>query len=255
MADSSLIARRLRGLIPYGWFDDAAPIRDAVLGGIADGVQAVRNVLLTAKDGTRRATTTGWLLDIDAFGFLGTNLLRRATETDDSFRSRYIGEINRERGNRRAITQALFDLTGRAPVIVEPWNVGDTGGWDTPILAWSGAQVQSGPIGGYDSPYAGWDVGLWGFDLKATQSQAGSSGVGCWGSLEMPNQVLLTAYRQIPTGPPDLAGWDSAVGGWDVGSFVWSGDGDEVLAVDDEIYAAINRTKAAGVSVWTQILN
>lgn len=253
MGDSDLYARRLRGLIPHGWFSEVAPLWGALLGGVADGVAAVRAVLLAAKAGTRRSGTTGWLLDVDAWGFFGPHFLRRPGEGDDSFRPRYLAEIDRERGTRRAITQALVDLTGRAPIIVEPWNVADTGGWDTPTLAWAGAQIEAGPIGAYDSPYAGWDMGPWGFDVRATQSQAGSDGAGCWGSLEMPSQVLLTAFRQIPQGAPDLAGWDSPNGAWDGGAFVWSEDLTETIAADQEIYDAINRSKAAGISVWTRI--
>ena len=253
---SDTILSRLKSLVPSGWFSDTAPIRDAILGGIADGLVNSSDLLFAAQSGTRRAGTEGWLLDLDAWGFFGANLLRFPGESDDVFRARYINEIFRERCTRNALTSALIELTGRAPTIIEPWNTGDCGGWDTGALAWSGEQVLAGPISAFDSPYGGWDAGLWGFDLRATQSQAGFKGAGCWGSLEMPNQVLLTAHRLTPTdGTPNIGGWDSTAGAWDRGTLAWTGDIDASLVVDDEIYAVINRTKAAGVTVWTSIQN
>ena len=254
MADQPNMLQRLNGLIPSGWFGAISPVRDAVHGGLSDSLLWAYGLLQIAKATTRRSGTTGWLLDLDAYGFFGSDFLRRSRESDDSWRKRYTDEIFRPRVTRAAISKALLDETGRAPIIIEPWNTGDCGALDVGTLALSGAQVTAFPIGAPDSPYSGLDVGIWATDLKATQSQPGFSGAGCLGSLELPFQMFVTAYRQIPTGTPYIGGLGSYAGALDSPTLALVGDDtNDVLSSDAEIYAAINRTKAAGITAWTQI--
>lgn len=133
--------RRLKSLIPNGWFRDIAPMRDVVLGGLSDALVWINGQAQVVRAGTRRLGTTGWLLDIDAYGFFGTALLRRSGESDDAWRLRYTNEIFRPRVTRAAVTRALSDLTGKSASILEFWNAGDCGAYNNGTLAYSGGAV------------------------------------------------------------------------------------------------------------------
>jgi hypothetical protein len=208
---------RLKSLVPGGWFASAlAPVRDAVFGGLADALANTHALLFSVKLQTRIATASGWFLDLIAWDFFGSRFLRFTAESDTAWRSRIIKEILRPRQTRAAIAQALFDLTGRQPKIIELWNPYDCGGYDIGTLA-------------YDT-------------------------AGCYGDLSRNNQIFVTAYRPSGEGVPYVTGYDDGAGGYDVGSNEYI-DMSWVAAqvTDAEIYATVANTVAAGVTGWTAI--
>ena len=105
-------------------------------------------------------------------------------------RSRISTALNRERGTRAAVVSAVLDATGQAPAIFEPARTQDTGGW--------------GGAGGAAFAYGA---------------------AGGWGSLALPFQLFVTAYRP--------QGADSSN--------------------DAAIYAAVAGVLPAGVTAWMQI--
>lgn len=253
--DQSDIFGRLRNgpiLAPW-WGAGETPVLDTVLDGCA-GVMAWCYALIAfAKAQTRLGTASGAWLDIAAWDYLGARFLRRQTETDDSFRPRVIAEILRPRSTRAAIVGMLVDLTGRQPDIFEPWNPGDCGAYDVGTLAYAGSDFAASPSG-WDAAQGGWDSGS--FALLEPGGVSGSSpGAGCWGDLGLRNQIFITARRPPGQGLPNVAGFDAAGGGYNVGALELI-DMSQVQGqvTDAEIYARIAQTVAAGTTAWTAIV-
>jgi hypothetical protein len=132
----------------------------------------------------------------------------------------------RERGTRYAIHRVLEDLTGRTPKIFEPTRPADTGGYGEP------RGLAYGVAGGY-------------------------------GSLLLPYQGFVVAYRPTGTGIPNVAGYGLAnygttsggPGGYGVASQIQYASLDMIQGAitDDDIYAAIDSVNPAGIIAWTRI--
>jgi hypothetical protein len=208
---------RLKSLVPGGWFASSlAPVRDAVFGGLADALSNTYALLIAVKAQTRIATASGWFLDLIAWDFFGARFLRLNAESDTSWRVRIIKEILRPRQTRAAIAQALLDLTGRQPKVLEFWN-----------------------------PY---DAGAIGIGTLAIDT------AGFIGDPTLNNQIFVTAYRPAGEGVPLVAGIDSGAGGVGVGrmeviDMAWI----TAQVTDADIYASVASTVAAGVTAWTAI--
>ncbi|MGX7707968.1 hypothetical protein [Methylobacterium sp. Gmos1] len=251
--DPDDMVARLRALLPP-WFPDDDPILDGLLGGIAALLAFTYDLIADLKRQTRIATATGGWLDLIAFDYFGIRFGRRPDEADDAFRPRILKELLRPRATREAIVEALVDLTGRTPLIAEPWNPGDCGAYDVGTMAYAGS-VEAVPVSGYDAALGGWDAGR--FAYVVASSDAGSfPGAGCWGSLDYPCQIFVTAFRPISRGIPDISGFDMPGAGYDLGplAYINQADVDSQIA-DAEIYARLAETAAAGVTVWTAIQN
>ena len=214
--DSTDILTRIKRILPPRWFAYTAPLRDAVLGGLADQLAWVYSFIAFAKLQTRITSATGFFLDLIAYDYFGRFLRRRAGELDAAFMPRIKKEIVRERVTRKGMIGAITDLTGAPPQILEPWNTGDTGVWDNGTLA---------------------------YDIA-----------GCWGDTNLPNQVFVIIARPGLQGIPFVSGWDVGAGGWDVGAIEWTDPSMIVGAVtDQDIYDTIEATKPTGSIVWTQL--
>lgn len=216
--DSADILARVKRVLPARWFAWVAPIRDAILGGLADGAAWNYSWITYAKLQTRIRTATGPWLDVASFDFLGSILPRRKAETDPAFSTRIIKEILRERQTRRGILQMLLDLTGNAGTVQEPWNPLDWGGYG---------------------------LGMCGY----------GQAIG-YGSLQYRNQIFVKAVRPNGGGIPNIAGYGTTGAGYGVGPIAYS-DLSQILApvTDAEIYRRIAQTVAAGITAWTDIVS
>lgn len=243
---------RLKRLIPTRWFNVTAPIRDAILGGIADATAWSYSLFAFVKAQTRLATATGQFIDLFAFDYLGLTIRRRDGESDALFAPRVQKEILRPRVTRAAMIEALTDLTGRAPIIVEPWNTGDTGAWDVGTWAWEGVQLGAVNGGGWDTGELAWDTAGC-FFVDGGELALSSDGAGCWGDLLLP-QVLITVFPPFSQGFPNISGWDDPQSAWDSGSATeWVNQDDAAGGVSrDDVFAVINAAKPNGTSAWVQ---
>jgi hypothetical protein len=214
--DSDDMDARLRGLLPP-WFPDSAPVLAGVLAAIAAAFAQAYSLLQYVIAQTRIATAYGAFLDLIAWDFFGPRFLRRSQESDDGFRPRILAELLRPRQTRDAIATALFNLTGRYPVIYEPWSPGDNGSYGT------------GRTG-----YGGFGLG--------------------YGSLQYPFQIFVTALRPLGAGIPMVSGYGGGGGGYGVGAdgYVDMAQIDGPVT-DAEIYACIAGVIAAGITAWTTI--
>lgn len=218
--DQHDIFSRLKSALPQRWFGstaDSMPVVDSLLTGVATGLSFVYSLYAYAKTATRIKTMTDGWLDITAGDFFGTSIQRKANQSDASFRATIIANMFRERATRNGMIKVLKDLTGRTPQIIEPKRPSDTG-------------VYGGPLIGY---------GL----------------AGSYGSMLMPYQAFVIAYRPLGSGIPSVAGYGVSTGGYSQPSQAeWASLSMIQNAVTDaDIFAAVDSVRPAATIVWTQI--
>ena len=220
--DAPDMLARIKRVVPSRWFAYAAPLRDAVLGGLADQLAWVYSLIAFAKLQTRISTATGFFLDLIAFDYFGRFIRRRINELDAAFMARIKKELVRERVTRKGMIAALTDLTGKAPLIIEPWNPYDCGALSTPYLA----LCNSACVGG----------------------------AGFVGSTVYPSQVLITAYMPGLQGVPNISGFNCAPGGVGVGSMaVISRSMITGAVTSNDVYSTIEATKPTGTICWVRL--
>lgn len=219
MADISDMLSRLRGVLPARWHAEANITLDAVLAGLAEGWAWVHDQVAAVRAQARIATASGRTLDMAAEDYFGPRVRRRAGQGDAAFRATILRELLRERATRPALAAVLADLTGRAPRIFEPRRPADTGGWGAGC-AWGGA---------------------------------GGGGAGGWGSLMLPHQVFVTAFRPRGEGIAGIAGW-GAGGAWGGGAACWAGlPMLQGQVTDADIREAVVAVLPAGARAWVRI--
>ncbi|WP_369952204.1 hypothetical protein [Ralstonia syzygii] len=210
--------QRIKALIPK-WFSDDTPVLDALLRGFAYAKSFVYGLIVYAALQTRIKTATDGWLGMIAADFFGSSLLRKSGQSDASFRNRIIINLFRERATRNGLVRVLTDLTGRAPVVFEPQRPLDTGSYGGPLIGY-------GVAGGY-------------------------------GSMMLPFQAFVTAYRPTSTGIPNVAGYGVSTGGYSRASQAEIASMNMIhgAVTDDDIYAAIDSVKPVGTTIWTRIAN
>jgi hypothetical protein len=213
--DQEDMANRLRAVLPAQWFADSSPVLEGVLAGLAATASWAWTLLQTVSAQTRLATASGSFLDIAAQDFFGNRLQRGPGQADAAFRAAIGRELLRERGTRGAVVSVLTDLTGRAPFVFEPARPADTGAWGVAL---------------------GYGAG------------------GAWGSLALPFQCFVTAYRPSGSGIATVAGWGAFAGGWGVGSLEYAALADVSGQVtDSDITSAIAGVMPVASIAWTRI--
>ncbi len=206
------IIARLKAVLPSRWFPDNTPTLDAVLNGLAAAWSTLHALLATVQAQTRLATATGSFLDGVSADFFGSRLRRRSREPDPAFRDRLRRELLRDRTTRSAVTAMLSDLTGRAPVIFEPARTTDTGGYNSTSLAYGAA--------------------------------------GGWGSLALPFQCFITAYRPHGSGIATIAGYGTPGPLARANLAMVEGQ-----VTDADIMTAITSVLPTAAIAWTRITN
>ncbi len=180
---------RLRAVLPARWFADDTPVLDALLSGLAATAATLAASIAYLRLQTRIATVTDSFIDAAAADYCAGCVTRRTGEADAALRARLQRELGRERNTIPALVAAVVDVTGRAPDIFEPGRPANAGGYGMAL---------------------------------------GYGAAGAYGSLTMPFQCLVTAYRPPP--------------------------GFSVPAVrDSEIFAAIAQVTPVAAVAWTSL--
>jgi hypothetical protein len=216
--DTTDIQTRLRLALPKQWFPSDGVVIGAILGALATSWAWFYTLYAYIKLQSRVLTASDGWLDMIAGDFFGTSITRKANQTDTSFRSTIIVNLFRERATRKAVTLILTQLTGRAPVIIEPQRPADCGAY-------------SAPNSGYGS-------------------------AGAYGSMLIPYQAFVKAFRPLTSGVPIIAGYGNAPAAYGVAS-----QGGEYASMsmiigtvqDADIYAAIDGVRPAASTLWTSI--
>ncbi|MGC9269005.1 hypothetical protein [Acidiphilium sp.] len=207
---------RLKVVLPSGWFADETPVLDIVLGGVATLWSTLYSLIGFVATQTRIATANGPFLDIAAQDYFGSTLMRRAGETDAAFSVRIRANLLAPRATRSALISTLTAQTGRIPAVFEPFNTGDTGGYNSGAL-------------GYNTS-------------------------GGYGNLLLPYQCFITAYRPIVAGSGNDGGYNTGPGGYGVSPMAWSDlSNDPGLITDSEIYASIVAVLPVNAVAWTRL--
>ena len=215
------IANRLAQVLPPSWFQSGLTNEPALLQGVGNIMAWVYSLISFAKLQTRISTATGFFLDLMALDFFGRNYGRSVGMTDAVFATGIKKELLRPRGTRAALAQALTDLTGRAPKIFVPSNAPDTGGYH----------------------YA-----------------CGYSLAGGYGSLLMPFQSLVVAYRPSTSGVPFIPGYGTitTAGGYSIGGYSTTGEYSDISYIvgpvtDAQIFARVASVAPIGTIPWTRL--
>lgn len=213
--DQSDILGRLRRLLPGGWFSDDSPVLIGLLSGLSRGSAWIYELWSYARLQTRiRTATDGWL-DMIAADFFGALLQRQANQSDGSYRAKIVANLFRERATRKAISQVLEEVTGKTPLIFEPQRPFDTGAY--------GVACGYGAAGGY-------------------------------GSLMLPYQAFVVAFRPTGSGVPMVAGYGIPTGAYSTPSQIEYANQSMTEGVSDaDIFAAIDRCKPAGTVIWASV--
>jgi hypothetical protein len=214
--DQPDMVARLKAVLPTRWFTDTAPVLDGLLAGLGWGWSWVYSLLLYVQLQTRIATATDVWFDIIASDFFGDRLQRRAGQDDAAFRLLIQSNLLREHGTRQAIINAVEDLTGRVPTIFEPMRTTDTGGYT---------------LGG-----TGYGV------------------AGGWGSMALPFQCFVTAYRPSGSGIALVSGWGGPAGAYGSGAIEYASLARvQGQVTDSDIMSAIAAVLPVAAIAWTRI--
>lgn len=130
-------ARRMRLLLPQGWFpayrgDEAedAPVLQALLSGFGAVLAHIWALMIAVRTQTRLGTTSGPFLDMAAKDYFGAaGPIRLPLEKDTRLRWRMVERLRAQRNTRQAVLQAVTELAGAPPRIIEPMTVRDCGAW------------------------------------------------------------------------------------------------------------------------------
>jgi hypothetical protein len=215
--DTQDILARLKATLPTRWFADSTPVLDGLLTGLSATWSWLYGALAYTKLQTRIASATDTFLDVISADFFGQRLPRRPAEPDPIFSARIQREMLRPRDTRAALTKVLTDLTSRAPLIFEPSRPADTGAWCETL---------------------GYGV------------------AGGWGSLLLPFQCFVTAYRGQGSGIADVAGYGQGNAGYGIGLIEYASlsmlPGE---ITDADITQAIASVMPVSTIAWTRISN
>ncbi len=209
--DQADVVGRLKAVLPAGWFGDTTPILDAALVGLSAAWSGLYGLVRIVQAQSRIRTASGGFLDLIAMDYFAASLVRSPSEADTPFQGRIQRAILRPRGTRQAVIAILEDLTGRAPLIFEPARSSDTGGYSTGAMGYGVA--------------------------------------GAYGSLSLPYQFFVTAYRPLGVGIPLVAGYGSP-GPLVYASTDWIG----THITDANIFATVAEVLPVAMTAWTRIV-
>lgn len=221
IGDQTDFQNRLRAVLPASWFPDVTPVLDTLLGGLGAAWTSIYIMLQYVTSQTRITSASDIWLDLIAWDFFGNKLRRRPSESDYMLRSRVMLEMFRERATRSAVESVLRDLTGRCPMIFEPARTSDTGGY---------------------------------MSLEGLGGGIAYNGAGGWGSLNLPFQCFVTAYRPNDSGIGQVTGWGDFAGGYGEGAIEYASSSMvQAQVMDADIYSAIMGVLPAATMAWTNI--
>lgn len=224
--DQADFLARLKVVLPAKWFPDVTPILDALLSGLAAAWAVIYVQLQFVVLQTRIATATGPWLDMVARDYFGQGLVRKTSEGDPQFSARIRAALLLPAATRPAMIAALTALTGRVPIVFEPGNPIDTGGYGHTGMT-KGTGLFYNTMGGY-------------------------------GSLALPFQAFITAYRKVGGGVASVGGYYAgtgwAGGGYGVGAIEYASmDMIQAAITDTDMQNTINATRPAATIAWTKI--
>lgn len=215
------ILARLQRWLPQGWFPNTSGTRIyAILSGFASVLATIYGFVAYTKLQTRIATSTDGFLDLAGQDYYGTTLPRLLSETDGSYSARLRANLTKPSNTKLAISETIQNIAGFAPRVMEPWNNGDTGGYD---ISFFDVDTASNPAR-YDP------------SLRAT----------IFIESRLPQDASI--------GNAPMPAYD-AVACYDAWTGAFIDLGLAGLQSETSIYSAVSRTKAEGVTAWVKFVS
>jgi hypothetical protein len=217
-------AARLADNYPRGWCSDDAKYSPpgniyALLLSLGQQLQVVQGELQYTLAAQRIQTETFPELDFASIDFLGDALPRAPGTTDVAFGQAIIAALFQPAATRPALQNALTELTGTVPRMLEPWSVNDTGAWR--------------------------NKSYWGVDTVANPARWGNGGLRYQGYIE----TAPPAIPAIGANNPIRCWGNSAY--WNVAGYFFGIIAPaDVNAIDDLVV----RLKAEGTVIWMRIV-
>jgi hypothetical protein len=215
-------ADRVADLFPRGWSGDEAKYSGnlyALFLSFGQQMAVVQDQIQYAQRAQRMQTETFPELDEASQDFLGDILPRASGTTDAAFARQITAAMFQPVATRRALSNALIQLTGFQPRMMEPWNVRDTGAWG---------------VGG---------PSFWNVDTIANPAR--------WAAAQRYQGYIETtppALAAIGPNNPILT-WGTAY--WNVGGYFFG----IISSVGiDTLNARLNRLRAYGIEIWVKLL-
>lgn len=203
--------------LPKGWFSSVATstgIIGALLAGYAGSFGTVMGIAQFVALQIYLQTTTGGFLDLWAYDFFGTYLLRKEGEADLSFRNRVSSSIFAPTVTKPAITNLLTDLGFTNAGVREAFSPSDTAAFSGTFYFGGGGNARFG-----SQNYPG-----------QIFVEAGLPLVNPGGSIPTFNEVYFDSDPAYMTSPPST-----------------------LLTLSD-LYDAVNFIRAAGILAWVKQL-
>lgn len=217
IGDTDDMAGRIRSVIPPQWFADDAPNLQALLKGLGRAWAGLYKLLQRVREQARIQTASGIFLDLASKDYLGMALPRRSNEADESYRTRILASLLQPRATRQALVFALSRLTGKAPVIFEPFNTTDTGGYNINL---------------------GYNV------------------LGGYGCLTLPFQFFVTVYNPSRISAVNDGGYGCGPGGYNISPMFYASLNEFSGGISNsDIYAGIASVIPTASVAWTKIIN
>jgi len=209
---------RIKSLTPTNWFGDSPAFIDALVWGYSYINAFIYDLISYVKLQARIKTATDGFLDLIAFDFFGSALVRKSGQSDESFRNTIIASLFRERGTRKSVSSVIKDITGSEPTIFEPSLPKDTGGYSASVCGYGVA--------------------------------------GRYGSLALPFQSFAIVKRPKASSIPLVAGYRVSVGAYRTNSKIKYSNLSEMSssATDADIYQAIESVRPSGTVIWVRII-
>lgn len=215
------IVRRLRSVIPKGWFGEQSPNLSAILRSFATPWVWLFSLLAFVQAQSRVSSASDMWLDLIAQDYLGANCRRKPHESDTLYRVRLRNLLLPHAATRSALAGGVERLTGAAPAIFEPSNCGDTGSYGS---------------------------------LAATSPGLAYGVQGGWGSLTLPNQFFINVGPPAINDASAFAGYGTGAGGYGTGHSAYL---DLSLVpgriTDQDIQTTICRFLPIGAVAWLRI--
>ena len=203
--------------LPKGWFSSVATasgIIGAILSGYAWSFGYVMGIAQFVALQIYLQTTSGGFLDLWAYDFLGTFVLRKEGEADISFRNRVSAYIFAPTVSKGAIVTLLTRLGFTSPVVREAFSPNDTAAFSGTFYFGGGGNARFG-----SQNYPGQIFVEAGLPLVADSE-----------SIPAFNEVYFNSDPAYMTSPPST-----------------------LLTLSD-LYDAVNFIRAAGILAWVKQL-
>lgn len=216
-------AARLAALFPNGWASpDAAQsgVLQSFLLALGSQLQAVLEQVRYSDSAVLVPTETSPELDFAAQDFYGSALPRPPGMSDVAYANLILSGLFKPATTRAALSNAISDLTGFVPRMIEPWRPSDTGVWDGPASYWD--------VDSAVTPF------LWTGEERAT------------GFIESAPPI-----PSMGTGGNPVLCWDDGWY-WDVAG---SSFFDIVLNPTSSLFTLVNRLRAYGVTIGIKVVS